>query len=187
MSSRSRNVSRGKKINPHYWVFCEGETEEAYVRHLRTEYRLPIEIVPKISGSDINAPYIRKFKQGKPTHPKDKDFLFYDSDVPEILKKLKNIRHTVLISSNPCIELWFLLHYKNQRSFITKEECIRQINNRNRNHYKKGKIDILLGKKLTEKCKEACARSCNLTLYGNPSTNVHLFIEALEKVRKHSL
>lgn len=50
MSNRGRNASRGKKINPHYWVFCEGETEEAYVRHLRTEYRLPIEIVPKYRG-----------------------------------------------------------------------------------------------------------------------------------------
>jgi len=30
MKSKSK-ASTGKRINPHYWVFCEGETEEAYL------------------------------------------------------------------------------------------------------------------------------------------------------------
>jgi len=27
---RGRKPSKGKKIRPHFWVFCEGQTEEAY-------------------------------------------------------------------------------------------------------------------------------------------------------------
>jgi len=69
-----RTQSRGKKINPHFWVFCEGETEEAYVRFLRSEFRLPVEIIPKIAGCDIDSRYIQSSKKGQPVHPKDKDF-----------------------------------------------------------------------------------------------------------------
>lgn len=73
MSSK-RHLSKGKRINPHFWVFCEGKTEEAYIRFLRTEYRLPVEIIPKIVGCDISSRYIRSFKKGKPKHEKDKVF-----------------------------------------------------------------------------------------------------------------
>ena len=48
-----RPASRGKKIKPHFWVFCEGETEEAYISFLRSQYRIPIEIVPKTVGNKI--------------------------------------------------------------------------------------------------------------------------------------
>jgi hypothetical protein len=83
MSKRSK--SRGKKINPHFWVFCEGKTEEAYVTYLRSKYRVPIEIISKVAGSNVSERFIRKFKQGKPTHTKDKNFLIYDADVAEVL------------------------------------------------------------------------------------------------------
>lgn len=58
MSSK-RRASKGKRINPHYWVFFEGETEEAYIHFLRSEYRLPIEIVSKIAGSSISSRFIQ--------------------------------------------------------------------------------------------------------------------------------
>ena len=183
MSSK-RQASKGKKTNPHFWVFCEGKTEEAYIRFLRSEYRLPVEIVPKIAGCDISERYIKSYKKGKPTFKKDKNFLVYDSDVPEILDKLKRIDSAILIASNPAIELWFLLHYKNQTAYITEDDCIRELNNRNRNSYKKGLIDDILKNKLKEKCTNACKRSKQLRSYNNPSTNMHVFIESLENVKK---
>lgn len=178
-----RQASKGKKINPHFWVFCEGETEEAYIRFLRSEYRLSLEIIPKIAGSSISSNYIKSYKKDKPTHKKDKDFLIYDSDVPEVLEKLKKIESVHLITSNPAVELWFLLHYKNQTANITEEDCIRELSNRNRNNYKKGKMDIPLKNKLKDKYEEACSRSKRLNLYNNPSTNMHTFIEALKTAK----
>ena len=176
-----RTASKGKKINPHYWVFCEGETEEAYVAFLRSKYRIPIEIVPKIVGNKITSRFINKYKQNKPTHEKDKDFLMYDADVPETLERLKAIRSALLIASNPSIELWFLLHYKNQTANITTKECIKELSNRNRNVYKKGIIDSQLESKLTEICSKACDRAKNLELFKNPSSNMNIFIEELER------
>ncbi|NOZ47292.1 MAG: RloB domain-containing protein [Chlorobi bacterium] len=182
--SRKRQASKGKKINPTYWVFCEGKTEEEYIRFLRSEYRLPIEIIPKIAGSNIDKPYIKKYKRGKPSHKKDKDFLIYDADVPEVLDRLKKIESALLITSNPAIELWFLLHYKNQTAYITESNCIRELSNRNRNSYKKGFIDNPLKSKLIERRKEACDRSKRFKLYDNPSTNMHIFIEVLENTKR---
>lgn len=179
-----RSASKGKKINPHFWVFCEGETEEAYVCFLRSKYRIPIEIVPKIVGNKITQRIIQNSKQGKPTHDKDKDFLMYDADVPQVLEKLKSIKSAVLIASNPSIELWFLLHYKNQTANITTENCIRQLSNRNRNTYKKGVIDSQLEIKLSEICTKACERAKELTLFNNPSSNMNVFIEELENVKR---
>ena len=108
MARSSRKPSKGKKINPKFWVFCEGETEKAYVRLLRSIYRLPIEI--KSAGNDIDESYIRRYKLGKPTHKKDQDFLLYDADVEVILNRLKKIKGVKLLASNPSVELWFLLH-----------------------------------------------------------------------------
>ena len=47
----SRRQSRGKRINPTYFVFCEGETEEEYVKYLRSVFRIPIEINSKKLGT----------------------------------------------------------------------------------------------------------------------------------------
>lgn len=182
-----RQASKRKKINPHFWVFCEGETEEAYIRFLRSEYRLPVEIIPKVAGSSINERFINSYKKGKPIHEKDKNFLIYDADVPEVLDKLKKIDNTILIVSNPTIELWFLLHYKNQTATLSGDDCIRELSNRNRNDYKKGIIDNTLKIKLKEKCSDACNRSKQLELYKNPSTNVYIYIETLEEVKKEKL
>jgi len=174
-----RSPSKGKKINPHYWVFCEGETEAAFVAHLRSKLRVPIEIVTKVIGNRITQRLINSHKQGKPIDPKDKDFLIYDADVPVTLERLKAIKSAILIASNPSIELWFLLHYKNQSANISTNDCIRELCNRNRNTYKKGVIDSRLEMKLTESCEKACERAKGLYLFDNPSTNMYVFIEEL--------
>ncbi|MDP4915040.1 MAG: RloB family protein [Saprospiraceae bacterium] len=45
--SRNKRIPKGKVINPTFYVFCEGETEEAYINYLRSKYRLPILIDAK--------------------------------------------------------------------------------------------------------------------------------------------
>ena len=182
--NRKRAASRGKKINPNFWVFCEGETEEAYVSFLRSRYRIPITIVPKIVGNKITERFIKSYKKDKPVHEKDKDFLMYDADVPELLEQLKAINSAVLLASSPSIELWFLLHYKNQTARITTKECIKELNNRNRISYQKGVIDCKLKSKLSSSFLEANKRSKKLKLFQNPSSNIYVLIEILEDTNK---
>jgi len=181
---KGNRTSKAKKINPHFWVFCEGETEEAYVKHLRTQYRIPIEIVPKIVGNKITERFIKRYKKGKPVHSKDKDFLLYDADIKAVLEKLKKFKSAILIASNPSIELWFLLHYKNQKGSLTTVDCLRELSNRNRCEYKKGLIDDCLKIKLIEKRNDACKRARGTKHFENPSTNVQLLIDELNEAKK---
>jgi len=179
-----RAVPKGKKIRPTFWVFCEGETEATYIAMLRSKYRIPIEIITKIVGNRITEHYISRCKQGKFTHQKDRDFLVYDADVPEILLKLQSIKGAKLIASNPCIELWFLLHYKNQSTYITGNECEKELENRNRNPYHKGVIDKRLEERLKENQQKACFRARQLRMFENPSSGMYEMIDELEKVKK---
>ncbi|MDL2228243.1 RloB family protein [Odoribacter sp. OttesenSCG-928-L07] len=182
MNSRNkRHISKSRKINPRYWIFCEGETEEAFVCYLRSKYRISIEIIPKISGAKITQKFITNHKKGKPVHEKDIDFLLYDADDPNTLLRLKEINAKLLLS-NPCIELWFLLHYKNQTASLSSQDCLRELRNRNRT-YAKGVIDNKLKEKLDNKVEDACKRAQKLELNKNPSSNIFEFIEMLKTIK----
>ncbi|MEZ4773569.1 MAG: RloB family protein [Bacteroidia bacterium] len=180
MSKRSKPL--GKKIKPQIWVFCEGETEKAYVEFLRAKYRLPIEIESRISGSSISSRYISQCKKSKPAHPKDLDFLLYDADVPAVLQRLQSIKEATLLLSNPAIELWFLLHFKNQTAALSSEQCERDLNRRT--GFIKGTINTKLGRKLEECVVQACEKAKKLPENQNPSSNVYIFIEKLDQIKR---
>lgn len=182
--ARRRREPKGKKINPTLSVFCEGNTEEAYVNLLKSVYRIPsIQIRSKIGGNNITSKFIKNFKKGKPTHEKDLNFLMYDIDVPEVIERLNNIDNSILLLSNPCIELWFLIHYKNQKANIDCSKCCREMSNRNR-VYKKGTIDKKLKEKLISKREDAVKRAKALTENNNPSSTIYRLIEILDKLKK---
>lgn len=181
---RTRNKPKGKKINPTFFVFCEGKTEEAYVNFLKSFYRLPSIIIhPKIGGNSITRKFIDRYKKGKPSHEKDVDYLLYDADVPVVVERLKEIANCRLLLSNPCIELWFLLHYKNQTANVDCEYCCKELKNRNKKTYKKGEIDEKLKEKLAERLRIACDRARKLTAYNCPSSTVYRLIDDLEEVK----
>ena len=177
-----RAKPKNKKIKPTYWIFCEGKTEEAYVTFLRSKYRVPIELVSKVSGSNIIEKYIKKSKQGKSTAPKDKNFLLYDGDVSKTVEKLKKVNNATLLISNPSIELWFLYHYKNQKAHISTDDCIKVLSKIGNFDYKKGILHEKLRRKLDDNCHKACERAEKSPLFNNPSTNVNVLIEELKKV-----
>lgn len=150
---------------------------------MKSHYRIPsIHIHLKIGGNNITYESIENYKNNKPTHEKDIDFLVYDLDVPGLIERLRKNDSAILLVSNPCIELWLLLHYKNQTAHINSEKCCREMNNRNR-AYKKGFNDERLKKKLTDKIKEACNRAKALNKYKNPSSTIFKLIEKLEEAK----
>lgn len=173
--------SKQKEIRPAFYVFCEGETEEAYISFLKKKYRIPIEIITNISGNCISKKMIDNYVNKKTRHEKDKIFLMYDLDIPEVSKKLFSIENenTILLGTNPCFELWYILHWKNQNAFISSVECIEKLKKFCPN-YEKGKINNKLREKLNDS-KNAKERALKMKNYQNPSTTVYVFIEELEK------
>ena len=169
----------GKKINPTYFIFCEGKTELAYIKYLKRKYRfasIAIDSVKK--GNAISKQFIENYKKDKFTDDKDLDFLMYDIDAPRMLEKLEAIPDTILLSSNPCIELWFLLHHKNQKANIKTVDCIREIKNRC-SGYEKSNLCRPLIKKLEESESKAIKRAKELNKNQNPSSNVNVLVKSL--------
>lgn len=169
---RKVRVSRGKRMKPNFFVFCEGETEMAYVKFLRSLYRVPIQVIPKKGKSNISEEYIERSKNEYVRTEQDKVFLMYDLDVDGMLAHLQNIPNAELLVSNPCIELWFLLHYQEQKTEISSDKCIQKYQKVSKG-YKKGALSEEEKKVLAENRDLAVERAKKLADYHNPSTMVY--------------
>ena len=126
--AKQRLESPRRKMKPVFLVFCEGETEETYLDHLKQAYRSPIKIIPKVEGGDISQRLIDARRRELKISKNDKVlvFLMYDMDVPEVNARLERCRAFKLLS-NPSIELWFLLHGKGCVSNITTDEAFDEL------------------------------------------------------------
>src|SRR5664280_103106 len=173
--------SKGKEIKPTFFVFCEGESEEEYISFIRSKYRVPIQIKSKLSKNKINQKHVAKILKSFLQHEKDRYFLLYDLDVPEMLEKLKSIKKVILLVSNPRIELWYILHTVNHTAEITSQQCNEKLGSICSN-YKKGSICTKLRNDLTTGEEKAIVRAKKQTLHNNPSTSVYLLLEELKKV-----
>ncbi len=188
--ARRKRETKGKKIKPTFFVFCEGESEETYIQLLRKTYRVPVEIVSKITRNQVSVRKIRENIKNSTTHKKDKIYLMYDIDVKDFLQKLKLIQdqiqqqiHTELIVSNPCFELWYIYHFINLNAEISSENCKKKLQALCPN-YKKGELSFKLKEKLATHKIQAINRSKKNEPFENPSTLLHLFLEDLENVEK---
>lgn len=109
-------------------VICEGETEENYLNLVKKWYKSPVRIVSHIEGTKITQALVDKHERGLKISAKDKvdTFLMYDMDVPAINEKLMACKAELLLS-NPCFEIWLLLHAKEQKSTLSSDEVLKEL------------------------------------------------------------
>jgi hypothetical protein len=176
---RKARISKGKQMKPNFFVFCEGETEIAYVKFLRSLYRAPIQVIPKKGKSNISEEFIERSKNEYVRTGQDKVFLMYDLDVDGILEHLQKIPNAELLVSNPCIELWFLLHYQEQKLEISSDKCVQKYQKVSKG-YKKGVLSEEEKKVLSDNKELAIERAKKLVEYQNPSTTVFKLLEKLK-------
>jgi len=124
---------------------------------------------------------VQRYLKTKNTHPKDQVFFLYDLDKEGVLDRLKQMDGMLLVS-NPCLELWFLLHYQDQRAHVSSLNCIKSLQD-NCPDYQKGKLSDNLKRTLIDSMRDAVDRAEQLERFENPSTTVHNFIAELERVR----
>lgn len=178
--ARKAKLPRGKKMNPTFFVFCEGKTEAAYVDLLRRNFRVPVEIIAKVSDSNISQPYIDRCKRERFTTSEDKTFLMFDLDVLGMLDHLKKIQNITLLLSNPCVEYWFLLHYTDVSREISTATCLSLLKSKDPD-YSKGVFSTAMKKILIENIEYASARADKKEVYANPSSTVHLLTKEIIK------
>jgi hypothetical protein len=110
----------------------------------------------------------------------------YDLDAPGILEKLKEINMGIKLTTNPCIEFWFLLHGQDQFAALSTDSCINLLKKGDPcwKSYEKGSFSPSQADYLWDKRLEAVKRGKNLKEFANPSSTIYRLIEAMETVRQ---
>ena len=182
-----RPSPNGLTMRPVFLIFCEGITEENYIHMLQRFYRAQIRIVTQVEGQSICQSLIRKQKEKirVKTNEHIETFLMYDLDVEEVNKKLFEC-DAIPLFSNPCIELWFLLHSKEQKTAVATAEVLRELKKSDTvwRTYQKGDLTITQKKVLWNNRMKAVKQAKELKKYANPSSGIYLLIERLETTRQ---
>ncbi|MFN7922601.1 MAG: RloB family protein [Bryobacteraceae bacterium] len=189
-SLRRRGPRREPK--PRILIVCEGRvTEPEYFRYLERSERIPIEleIVPAgVPKAVVEKAANRKKHAAKSSDPNDRfDQVWCVFDIDEHpnvneAKAQARANGIGLVISNPCIELWLLLHFQDQRAAIHR----RKVQKLCRNHmpgYEKGPPCEVLFAKYPDAEKRAADlnrwHETRGTSGANPSTNVHDAVRAI--------
>ena len=111
-----------KRMRRIILVICEGETEVGYINLVKKWYKSPVRIVSHIEGTKITQSLVEKRARELKISPFDKvdTFLMYDMDVAAVNKKVMACKAEPLLS-NPCFEIWLLLHAKDQKSALCSD------------------------------------------------------------------
>ena len=180
--ARKERVSKGRTMMPNYFVFCEGDTEVAYIEMLRSFYRLPIHIIAKKTLQNITPSLVERCKSAYVQTKNDRTYLMYDLDIPSMLERLQKVVEATLLCCNPCFELWLLLHYTDQRTELSSCECVKRLTTYIR-QYKKGALRADDRLYLLSSQKDAADRAKKLKEYHNPSSTVYRLIDDLEALK----
>ena len=186
---KNRNTRPQKEMKPVFLVFCEGETEEAYINLLKKQYRLPIKVISEITGMSISPDYLQHYIQTEQLDGNDKitSFLMYDLDVKGIAERIATCKDSISIASNPAIELWFLLHIREHNAAIATKNCIALLMKSDSvwASYKKGALSEKQKQQLWDKRESASNRAKRLPEGQNPSSSVFRLIEAMKGIKSH--
>lgn len=164
-------------------VIYEGETEENYLNLIKKWYKSPVRIISHIEGTRINQALVDKHERGLKISAKDKvdTFLMYDMDVSAINEKLMACKAELLLS-NPCFEIWLLLHTKEQKSSISSEAVLKELKKSASvwNNYNKSVYTDTQKAFLREHIEDAVNRAKMLKDLKKPSSRIYKLLEILE-------
>lgn len=199
------SIKRRKPVlqpRPRLLVVCEGKvTEPSYFREMAREERARIEVsVEEDCGGPKTiverAAYLKREAEGEAKRQND-DFLKYDEvwcvfdidahpKVPDALQQAR-ANNLALAISNPCFELWILLHFEDQRKHLEREVAHRLCKNHIPRYDK-----YVSFRALSPDYDEAVKRASNLEAWqrqqgrklpdANPSTGVHRLTERIKEL-----
>lgn len=109
-------------------VICEGETEAGYVDLLKRWYKSPVKVISHVEGNKVTQALVERREREQKISADDRveTFLVYDMDVPAVNCKLLSCKARLLLS-NPCFELWLLLHAKDQKAALSSEATLKEL------------------------------------------------------------
>ena len=194
-------------------IVCEGEkTEPGYFKFLRKKLDLTAAVIV-VSGESDSAPgSVVKFGRDKLKMDPDYQYVFFvfDKDSHEnydgALQSIRDMgrqpkykKITIsAITSNPCFELWYLLHIRqfeqpcsagggksaceNLISILKKQRGFENYKKSGQQHFDLLDGKLPMAKKRTLILLAQCRNAGDPEFHGNPSTYVHELVAILEKL-----
>lgn len=179
-------------------IVCEGSaTEPAYFNALRRKWRVQINVISPSESEPITVverAIAKKKEMAKLGIPYEKVWCVVDVEIPphntldKAWEKARETDGLELILTNPCIEYWFLLHFKKRTAPFGNNADAMDALNAVHPSYKKSRIgfDILYPRTdtaikhsrevLEEKRCGEYLRDCN------PSAHIHKIVEHLRNI-----
>lgn len=171
-----------RKMKPVFLVICEGQSEATYVDFLRQTFRSPIKVITDVVGTSINKSLVARKTNAIKLTPTDnvRVFLMYDMDVERINRKLDECS-CVKALSNPCFEVWYLLHSKGVVRSLDSNECIKKLKEAQPvwANYEKSKLTDSQKLFLKDNLESAIANAEQLKEGANPSSMVYRLVKEL--------
>jgi len=113
-------------------IVCEGkETEPLYFNGFRRKYNLQKELFTIVGfGADPVSVIKEAIKRKTEEQDYDSAWAVFDCDEHQGVKNAFQMAkdHEIKIAfSNPCFELWFLLHFQDQEAFIERDAVSKRL------------------------------------------------------------
>ena len=105
----------------------------------------------------------------------------YDMDVQSINEKLRKCKAEMLLS-NPCFEIWLLLHAKDQKAAIETDALIKELKKSDPvwKNYSKSAFSDTQKSFLNDNTDVAASWAMKFHEFQNPSTGIYKLIEMLK-------
>jgi len=184
-----RKKRQKRKLQKTLLLIVDGESEQIYLNSFKNQ---TIYIKPELPKKKSLSELYRYFKDEKNNY--DKTFWIIDLDVPIRENRLNDIKEYIkqyqdeIIINHPCLEFWFLLHFK-EKNFNSCKDIISHLkrNYQEFQTYNKSKKDIesiinKLQDRLEIAIKNSKKRECNLDELINNCSEMFKFFEYINSL-----
>ncbi|MFW6046565.1 MAG: RloB family protein [Candidatus Woesearchaeota archaeon] len=186
-----------RKQTKSFLIYCEGKTERQYFGYINQYYK-GIYITVKEFNDD--SPSLKSLKLYLSTRS-DFDYIFIVTDIEDKNLRLDEIKKLIndiegskyenieVIFSNPCFELWFLLHFKKVNYHILTKDIKNHLNDSLHENYNKSNLSDYFIKMLMKNLSNAIRNNKSIykeNISKNPNCNVYNVILDLEKESTNS-
>lgn len=164
-------------------VVCEGETEVDYLKEYAKNLRVRVDII-KSKGSDPEN-VVKTAEKVSKSDEFEKIMCVFDRDLHanfENALKLSKKNGFLSIVSNPCLEVWFFLHFNSRLAAFGGPKQVLRMLRKTPEFAKYDKDGIKAYNATRLLCKTAINNAKNLAKsqkkpYQDPSTNMHELID----------
>lgn len=201
-----KRLSRKKEILPRILILTEGYTEEIYFNKIANIFSLQTVEIKRSCHTNVNG-IVKEAKtiaKNAQQEGNEYNFIFCifdldtinNKDYINILNNTKNKLTKILpIYSNPCIEVWFILHYEycdQPFSKRNKKTIGNEVKSYFKNHYNNSydETNKVIINEIAEKYEEAVKNARQLIENQmncesiNPITTIYRIIEVLQNIDK---